>query len=233
MFHVEQCEKLAEWILRSREGEPLYPLLCYSRHLLSGSSKMNLTGFKNVRDVARHLMADSIQPLQNIDVPRGTRILDMGTGAGIPGVPFAVWNPEVEVFCLDSTEKKGRFVERTVRSCGIHNVQIIVARAEELGRDPGYRESFGWILSRAMAPLPVAMECASGLLETGGYAFFYGDSAYDTLADTIESLSTRLGLDHLAQKDGIIVEGGYLFRKESSLDERFPRSWPAMKRDLE
>ncbi len=233
MFHVEQNKELSGRILNSRKGDPVYPILCYSVHLLESSSRINLTGFRSLEEVVEHLMADSIQPLSSIHVPRGTCMLDMGTGAGIPGVPLAIWHPAVDVICLDSTAKKARFVERTARFCGIENVHTLVSRAETLGREPEYRESFDWVVSRAMAPLPVAMECASGLLKTGGYAFFYGESSPENQKKKEESLHLQLGMAPVKEMDGISVEGGKLFRKNYPLDERYPRSWPAMKRDMQ
>ncbi len=98
----------------------------------------------------------------------GSRILDVGSGGGVPGLILGMLWPKTRVDLLEATEKKAEFLKRVVKSLGLANVGGIVDRAETVGHDPQYRESYDWVTARALAPLPVLAEWTIPFLKVGG-----------------------------------------------------------------
>ena len=98
----------------------------------------------------------------------GARVVDVGSGAGIPGIPVAVVRPDLEVVLCNSDHKRAAFLEHIATLLGLERVSVAAVRAEELGRTPGAREGFDLALSRATAPPPVLCELCLPLLRRGG-----------------------------------------------------------------
>lgn len=103
-------------------------------------------------------------------VPESGRLADIGSGAGVPGLPVAVLRPGLRVVLADAARKKAGFLEIAVRDLGLTNVEVLQARAEDLGRDPGHRERYDAVTARALAPVRVLAEYALPLLRVGGDA---------------------------------------------------------------
>ena len=108
----------------------------------------------------------------------------MGTGAGLPAIPLAIACPDVEVVALDSTAKKMAFVAKMAEELELPNLKPVVARAEELGHERGYREAFDAVVSRATANLPVLLELTVPFLRTAGFLFASKGSRADEEVDS-------------------------------------------------
>jgi len=96
-------------------------------------------------------------------------VIDIGTGAGIPGLPLKIMRPDLAVTLLEAIGKKVRFLEEIVQQLDLKDVQVLHGRAEELARDPAYRETFALALARAVAPLRILVELALPFVRPGGY----------------------------------------------------------------
>lgn len=103
-------------------------------------------------------------------VPQSGALVDLGSGAGVPGIPIAVLHPRLRVVLADSARKKVAFLEIAVRELGLANVDVAQARAEDLGRDAAHRERYDVVTARALAPVRVLAEYALPLLRIGGEA---------------------------------------------------------------
>jgi len=126
-------------------------LVQYLEHLQKWNKVHNLTAVRDPRQmVARHLL-DSLSILPHI---KGKRLLDIGTGAGLPGIPLALVRPDLQVALLDSNQKKTRFLVQTCASLGLENVEIIQNRIEKFQPD----EKFDTLVSRAFASLKEFIE---------------------------------------------------------------------------
>jgi len=188
----------------------------------------NLTGFREEKDIAEELVCRSIVPLKNLNVPRGTRAADMGSGAGAPGIPLAAVFPEISWALFDSNAKKTSFVETFARRAGLANISTVTGRIEEL--PPDFRDSFGFVVSRAMAGVYICVELGAPLLQKGGLLYLY--SGPENLPDKVMSHCEACGLllcgDEKRQAAGVGGEG-LLFEK--IIEGGAPaRRFPAIKR---
>ena len=147
----------------------------YQRLLLEWNEKMNLTAITDPVEVARKHFADSLAALPYLQP--GTKVIDVGTGAGFPGVPLLILRPELQLTLADSLQKRLTFLDTLLRELGLH-AQLVHGRAEDLGQNRLYREQFDAALSRAVAGLPVLLELTTPFVKVGGAAIAYkGDAA--------------------------------------------------------
>ena len=147
----------------------------YQRLLLEWNEKMNLTAITDPVEVAQKHFADSLAALPYLQP--GTKVIDVGTGAGFPGVPLLILRPELQLTLADSLQKRLTFLDALLRELGLH-AQLVHGRAEELGQNRLYREQFDAALSRAVAGLPVLLELTTPFVKVGGAAIAYkGDAA--------------------------------------------------------
>ena len=135
----------------------------FSSLLVEKNKVMNLTGITEPREVATLHLLDSLSLLPLSDLS-GKRIIDVGTGAGFPGVPLKIVLPESHVTLLDSLNKRVDFLRESCEQLKLTNVDCVHARAEEFG----HREEYDYAVSRAVAALPVLCELCLPLVKVGG-----------------------------------------------------------------
>ncbi len=139
----------------------------FAAALLNGNKKANLVGAADADTLLSHHLLDSLSCL--VALPADSpRIMDIGSGAGLPGLPLAIARPDLSVTLLDSSVKRSAFAQEVIARLGLKNVAVICARAEDAGRDPALREGFDCIVARAVAPLPTLVEYALPFLTLGG-----------------------------------------------------------------
>jgi 16S rRNA (guanine527-N7)-methyltransferase len=144
----------------------------YAALLAEGRETQNLTSIVAPIDVADKLFIDSLTAMVGLaarPLP-SARFVDVGTGAGFPGVPLAVVLPEIGMTLLDATERKARWVDEAVRQAGIANAWAMTGRAETVGHHPGWRGQFDVATARAVAPLAAVAELLLPLVRPGGVA---------------------------------------------------------------
>ena len=134
---------------------------------LSEANKIhNLTAIKEEKEIILKHFVDSLMISEH--VPEGARVIDIGCGAGFPSLPLSIARPDLSVLGVDSTTKKINYVNETAKTLSLHNLEAISARAEELGHDGDYRESFDVATARAVASLPVLCELCLPFVRVGG-----------------------------------------------------------------
>ena len=113
---------------------------------------------------------DSLTVVQALKLPlsKGVKLIDVGTGAGIPGIPLKILLPEIELVLLDATKKKASFLEHITEKLKIKNTGVVVGRAEEVAHRPEYRQQFDIVLSRAVAELSALVELTLPFCAIGG-----------------------------------------------------------------
>ncbi len=164
----------------------------YYRQLVVWNERANLTAITGYEEVQIRHFLDSLSCLQVLtDLSPEVRCIDIGAGAGFPGLPLKIIRPQLRLTLVESTGKKVRFLEHVVRKLGLHGVELIKGRAEELGRRPDRRESYDVALARAVAQLPVLLEYALPLLKLGGV--FVAQKGME-IEDEVEDARPAMGI---------------------------------------
>ena len=138
-----------------------------AERLVSWNSRVNLTAITEPDDIVVKHFLDSISPLPYADIKENARLIDVGCGAGFPGLPILIGRPDLEVTFLDSIEKKLKFIDDVLESTSLFG-ETVHGRAEVLGADSDFREQFDVATTRAVAPLNVLAEYCLPLVKVGG-----------------------------------------------------------------
>ncbi len=142
----------------------------YAQELRAWNERFNLTAITEPEQVEAKHFLDSLTCLLAMGrQPRG-RVVDVGTGAGFPGIPLKILCPQIQLTLVEATGKKAGFCRHVVNSLGLEGVEVLHARAEDVGHREGHREAYDWALARAVAPMPVLVEYLLPLLRLGGRA---------------------------------------------------------------
>src|SRR5690625_3041582 len=141
----------------------------YLKLILEANKKVNLTAVRNYKTAWRKLIIDSLSALPGIDnLSDGAKIIDIGTGGGMPGLPLAICRQDLNFSLLDSTGKKIKLIEQWIDRLGLKNVSAIQGRAETVGRSNDYRQKYDIAISRAVGVVSVALEYMLPLVKPGG-----------------------------------------------------------------
>ena len=167
-------------------GDTLERLNAYRELLEDWNTRMDLTSVPQGDTVARHFV-DSLLPLgQEGLFPQGCRIIDVGTGAGFPGLALAIARPDCAVTLLEAQGKRCQFLRAVCEALHVDNAEVIQERAETLGRAEGRRESYDRAVARAVAPLNILCEYLLPFVKTGGLALCWkGPAAADEMEDGV------------------------------------------------
>ncbi len=213
----------------------LTQLIDYANSIYSENKKYNLTGHKTIEDIIENLIVGSLEPVKNLIVPRGTIFADIGTGAGIPGIPLAIKYNECQGILFDSNQKKIRFINKTAAHLKISNVKGVDTRVEDAGRLSIFRSQFDIVVTRAMSDIYTIAELASPLLKIGGYIFLYINNTQIEFSDYLMEHLTDIGLSvdtEISSKNisGNNIAEGLILTKIKETDEKYPRRMPVIKR---
>ena len=138
----------------------------YMNLLIEWNKKINLTAIIEPDEIILKHFVDSLTI--NNEIKKGDKIADVGTGAGFPGIPIKILNPENEVVLIDSLNKRLIFLNEVINKLGLQKISTVHARAEEIGHNILYREQFDIVTSRAVAKLNVLLEYMKPLTRIGG-----------------------------------------------------------------
>ena len=168
----------------------------YYEELIAWNEKFNLTAITDYEQVQIKHFLDSLTCLLAVQGPRSEvrgRAIDIGAGAGFPGLPIKIVCPGLQLTLLEASGKKVRFLEHMVGRLGLEGVEVIRGRAEELGRDPAHRERYDLVLARAVAQLPVLVEYALPFCKLGGLFVAQKGPEGDAEAKAAEAAIATLG----------------------------------------
>ena len=175
-----------EEILAARAAEAGIPLTAeqigqfsvYHEMLLDWNTRMNLTALTAPEDVAVKHIIDSLTAYDAALFDGARTLIDVGTGAGLPGIPLAVYAPHLTVTLLDALNKRVRFLTEVTAAMGLQNVRCIHARAEEAARTAEHRAAYDIAVSRAVARLPILLEYTLPFVRVGGTLLALKGRAY-------------------------------------------------------
>ena len=146
------------------QTEKLYAL---TEHMLEVNKSLNLTSITDLDGVILKHYADSLTVLKYI--PEGSRVIDVGCGAGFPSLPLAIFRPDLSITALDGTAKRIEYVKGATRLLRLNNLTAVAGRAEEYANKSDFRESFDIATARAVAALPVLSELCLPFVKKGGH----------------------------------------------------------------
>lgn len=208
------------------DGEKLAKFRTYYGLLEKRNAEFNLTAIKGEEDAARLHFLDSVGILGAWEFD-GARVIDVGTGAGFPGLAIKIAAPNMSVTLVDSTEKKVQFLREVSETLGLR-VNCLHARAEELGQDPKFREKYDIAVSRAVARLNILAELCLPLVKEGG-AFIAmksldSDDEISEAETAIEELGgSILEIFEYTIPDTDVIRRAVVVIKEEKTPKRYPR----------
>ena len=197
-------------------------------HLLQAENKKyNLTSIRNEEAVLYDHFIDSLWGVSAAGGCPAKELLDLGSGAGFPGVPLKIFCPQLKLYLLEVSQKKNAFLQQLTENLGLRDVIFLKARAEEVGQGEN-RETYEWVTARAVASLPILAELALPLLSIGGHFWaFKGPAAGAELKEAEEIVSRCGGIlkENISYK---LPPGGkerciLVFEKVREAEKRFPR----------
>src|SRR5215213_2263439 len=149
-------------------GRQVMALTTYERELLEWNQKFNLTAIRDPESIRTKHFLDSFSCVLAWKTSPPTQLIDIGTGAGFPGIPLKILYPNLKLTLVESVGKKAMFCQHIVRVLGLEQVDVIQARAEDLGHKLQHREKYDWEIARAVANLSVLSEYLIPLVRIGG-----------------------------------------------------------------
>ncbi|MDF2523052.1 MAG: rRNA m(7)G-527 methyltransferase [Clostridiales bacterium] len=175
------------------EDEKIEKLLRYKEILMEWNEKVNLTAIEEDREIIIKHFIDSISIVPSIKNP-ASKIIDVGTGAGFPGIPLKVAVEGLDVTLLDSLDKRVKFLDEVILQLGLKGIRTIHGRAEDFGIKSDYREKFDIAVARAVANLPVLLEyCLPFVKQDGIFIAMKG-------SNTVEVQESKKALEILGGK---------------------------------
>jgi 16S rRNA (guanine527-N7)-methyltransferase len=149
-------------------GRQVMALLTYEKELLEWNQKFNLTAIRDAESIRTKHFLDSFSCVLAWKSSPPDQLIDVGTGAGFPGIPLKILYPNLKLTLVESVGKKAMFCRHIVEVLGLEHVDVIHARAEDLGHDALHRETYDWAVARAVANLNVLSEYLLPLVKIGG-----------------------------------------------------------------
>lgn len=197
----------------------------YAEALVEWNEKMNLTAITDSEGIAVKHFLDSILPLKFIDVPKNASLIDVGTGAGFPGVPLKIYRPDIKLTLLDSLNKRINFLTEACKAADI-TAECVHGRAEDCGRVSEYRGKYDIAIARAVAAMPVLAEYCMPLVKVGGiFAAMKGPN--ENYSDGEKAVKT-LGGEIADVKEYALPNGDkralIIVKKISSTAAKYPRN---------
>lgn len=200
----------------------------YLSELKKANKEMNLVRFKDDSDLEIKHVIDSLFLSKFIDQDRINNLIDVGSGAGFPGVVLAIFYPDKNVTVVESTGKKARFIEGFAKDNKLRNLRVVNERAEILGHLPDFRERFDMVVARALGPLPVLMELLSPFCQVSGDIVAYKSLNYkEELIEATHAMDQLYVFYNKVDEYILPEEMGdralLFFKKMGRTPEKFPR----------
>ncbi len=167
----------------------------YYQLILRKSGKVNLTAILEAKEAALKHFVDSLTCLLVAPLEGSPQVVDVGSGAGLPGIPVKIARPRIILTLVDSSLKKVAFLKEAITGLKLEQTSALHGRAEDLAHRPDLRARFDYALCRALAPLPVLLEYCLGFLRTGGFLIaFKGPAAAAEEEKSVNALSLLGGV---------------------------------------
>ena len=209
----------------------------YQKLLVEWNEKMNLTAITDEKGIAVKHFLDSLAGHQEIRKrlleKEKVTLVDVGCGAGFPGLPLKILFPSLKVTLLDSLQKRIRFLEEVIAQLGLKGIQAVHERAEEGAHKEEFREKYDFATARAVAPLPILMEYCAGYIAPGGKFLAYkGPSLQEEMQNSQKAMKVlHLSYEKTIPSFGMEEMEHYVgvFRKTGPIALQYPRKQSKIK----
>ena len=202
-------------------------LAVYSERLKETNRFINLTAVTDDDGIAVKHFADSLSLLTAFDFKDGLKVMDLGTGAGFPGVPLLIARPGIKLTLLDSTAKKLNFISETLNILGL-NAETLHSRCEDAGKDAAYREKFDLVVSRAVANMKVLSEYCLPFVKKGGVFIAMKSKKAGQEIDEAKEMIKTLGGEIKEIRDINLIDGAQrclvIVEKSGETPKKYPRN---------
>ena len=223
---AEKIQKLSKEIGILLNEKQINQFFDYMNFLLEWNEKINLTAITKPDEIILKHFVDSITIEKYI--AKNTKIVDVGTGAGFPGLPLKIIREDIEVVLLDSLQKRVNFLQETIKKLGLTKIEAIHLRAEEFSRNKEQRESFDYATSRAVANLTTLSEYLIPLVKINGKCIcMKGSEINEELEQSKNAVSVLGGViesvDNFLLPESDITRNIVIIKKESKTPNKYPR----------
>ena len=191
---METLARDAQALLHVQLSErQLAALTTYEKELLEWNQKFNLTAIRDPESIRTKHFLDSLSCILAWKTSPPNQLIDVGTGAGFPGIPLKILYPHMKLTLVESVGKKAVFCQHIVRALGLESVDVVQARAEDIGQNPQHREKYDWAVARAVANLHVLSEYLIPLVKVGGNFLAQKGESGPAEAQSAEEVMKLLG----------------------------------------
>lgn len=225
---TELFYKCLEKIGLELEKYQIAQFMDYYNIMIETNKHMNLTTITDLDEVIIKHFIDSLV-INKVMVPTDESIIDVGTGAGLPGIPIKIAFPDTRMVLLDSLRKRLNFLDQVISECSLIDIETVHGRAEDIGRDPQYRETFDICVSRAVANLATLSEYCIPFVKKGGIFIAYksGDINEELIKskNAIKLLGAEIeDIKKLELPESDISRSLLVIRKIKATSKKYPRS---------
>lgn len=227
-YNTLQFEKDLKALKIALTNNQIQQFLDYYEMLIEWNQFMNLTAITDYEEVMKKHFLDSIALNQAFDVSKECTLIDVGCGAGFPGLALKIAYPNLKVTLLDSLNKRVQFLDAVIERLGLKNINTIHGRAEDFAKQDGMRETFDLAVSRAVANLSTLSEYCLPFVKVGGYFIPYKSEKASEEIEKAQNAIKILGGKLEEKKEYHLPDSDYyrnllLIKKEKTTPKKYPR----------
>lgn len=227
-YSTETFEKGLEQLRIFLNEKQIQQFIEYYEILVEWNKVMNLTAITDYEEVIAKHFLDSLALVKVCDLSGKKKVIDIGTGAGFPGIPLKIVFPELEIVLLDSLNKRIKFLNEVIEKLGLKNIRTIHGRAEDFAKQKEYRESFDLCVSRAVANLSTLSEYCLPYVKIEGNFIPYKSGKIDEEISQGEKAIKILGgkisqIDKFQLIDTDMERSFVVIKKEKNSPKKYPR----------